>query len=229
MKKKIFYIVVGLSTVLIACSSQSSSTEVLQNKGIEFTKEETKIEENVEKEIEEKTEEVILQEKMEVKAEQETKIEPEIQEERAVENVTEEIVVARGTLLEEDLLIEIRGILITPGENMADYVEQLGEPDEYSAVPSCVEEGDDKVYIYGGIIVYTYRAEGKDRINLIEITGMENISQGIHIGSTQEEVLLAYGNSFVMNGDEMIYELNDKVLGIRVTDGKVSFIEIFAR
>lgn len=29
---------------------------------------------------------------------------------------------------------------------MCDYVNTLGEPDEYSTAKSCIEAGDDKVY-----------------------------------------------------------------------------------
>lgn len=129
----------------------------------------------------------------------------------------------------EHIAVTVRGVAIVPGENMENYIGALGEPDELTGVPSCIEEGDDKTYTYGGVLIYTYRANGTDQINLIEITGTEPLGKGIHIGDTEETVIAAYGDAYTMDGDELLYELNDKVIGLRITDGKVTFMELFTR
>ena len=67
---------------------------------------------------------------------------------------------------------------------MSAYTAQLGEPDAYGAAKSCTEAGDDKVYTYGGVTIYTYITNGVDVISLIEITGGEALPSGIHIGRT---------------------------------------------
>lgn len=53
--------------------------------------------------------------------------------------------------------------------------------------------------------------------------------KGIHIGDTMDAVITACGDSYTMEGNEMIYEINDRVMGFLITDGKVSFMELFAR
>lgn len=136
---------------------------------------------------------------------------------------------AKGELAQRDIAVTVRGVAVVPGEIMENYIGTLGEPDELQGSPSCIEEGDDKTYTYGGVIIYTYRSNGTDKINLIEITGTETLGKGIHIGDTKDAVIAAYGDAYTVDGDELLYEMNDKVIGLRLTDGVVSFMELFTR
>ena len=112
---------------------------------------------------------------------------------------------------------------------MRDFVSALGEPDGYSAAKSCVEAGEDKIYVYGGITIYTYVTDGADRITLIEITGSESLPSGIHIGSTKADVIAAYGSDYTEEGTELLYETDGKTLGLQMKGDTVSFMELFGR
>lgn len=151
------------------------------------------------------------------------------QEAGGAETAEVEVPQAKGSFTQADIAVSVRGVTVAPGEIMEGYVSALGDPDAYEASPSCVEVGDDKIYTYGGVIIYSCRFNGTDRINLIEIKGAETMVGGIHIGDTMDAVIAAYGESYTMEGNEMIYEINDRVMGFSITDGKVSFMELFAR
>ena len=101
-----------------------------------------------------------------------------------------------GSVSALDYMVSVRGTAVVLQEDMRDFVSTLGEPDGYSAAKSCVEAGEDKIYVYGGITIYTYVTDGADRITLIEITGSESLPSGIHIGSTKADVIAAYGSAF---------------------------------
>lgn len=74
----------------------------------------------------------------------------------------------------------VKGVSIPLGDDMRNYTAQLGDPDAYGSAKSCVEEWDDKVYTYGGVVIYTYITNGMDIISLIEIEGGESLPSGIH-------------------------------------------------
>lgn len=244
MKKRIILTIMGMSLALTACSGQaetsqqtpSQQTQEVETTAAEQTKEENHTQENQEQEN--KTQE----EQEETTAQQETEPEQEstenetsqqetvaAAEEQAETEPSEKTVKEKGEITQADIAVSVRGVAVSPGEIMENYINALGEPDELSGVPSCVEEGDDKVYTYAGVVIYTYRANGTDRINLIEITGTESLVKGVHIGDAMDTVIAAYGDSYTMDGAEMLYEINDKVMGLVITDGKVSFMELFAR
>lgn len=136
---------------------------------------------------------------------------------------------AGGSVSEADYGVSVRGTVIPLHGDMRVYIDALGEPDGYSAARSCVEAGEDKIYTYGGIAVYTYVTNGADRITLIEITGSEALMSGIHIGSTRAEVIEAYGDGFTEEAGELLYEMGGKTIGLLLENGKVSFIELFGR
>lgn len=255
MNKKYVMIIIGVSLVLTACSGKADTTEpasVEQTVVAEtVVAQDEKESLSGQSEQQEKPEETESSEEMdsqketetskEADSEQETnsdaKTEPdktaeteqETVETKAAGPAEEKVSQATGSFTQADIAVSIRGVSVTPGEIMENYVNALGEPDALDASPSCVEAGDDKTYTYGGVIIYSYRANGTDRINLIEITGTESLVKGIHIGDTTEAVIAAYGDSYTMDGDEMLYEVNDKVMGFLIANGKVSFMELFAR
>ncbi|MDE7323306.1 MAG: hypothetical protein K2N73_11420 [Lachnospiraceae bacterium] len=145
------------------------------------------------------------------------------------EPVPEAVPAAEGSVSAGDYAVTIGGLMLPLGDDMRNYVGVLGEPDAYGAAKSCTEAGDDKVYTYGGTTIYTYITNGADIISLIEITGGEYLPSGIHIGSTKEEVIAAYGSAYIEEGTEWLYETGSKTIGLQMTDNKVSFIELFGQ
>ena len=80
---------------------------------------------------------------------------------------------------------------------------------------------------YGGAVIYTYITNGADIISLIEVTGGEALPSGIHIGSTKDEVIAAYGSNYTEDGTELLYQIGNKTIGLQMTNEKVSFMELF--
>lgn len=165
--------------------------------------------------------ETVPETKTETETEGEQKAEPESSVQKAP--------AAEGSVSAGDYSVTIGGLLIPLGDDMRNYAGLLSEPDAYSAARSCTEDGDDKVYTYGGTTIYTYITNGADIISLIEITGSEYLPSGIHVGSTKEEVIAAYGSAYIEEGTELLYEMGNKTIGLQMTDNKVSFIELFGQ
>ena len=165
----------------------------------------------------------------ETKEEPMTESQPQIAPSEQSEPAQEEAPAAEGAVTAGDYAVSIGGLRIPIGDDMRNYVGLLGEPDAYGAAKSCTEAGDDKVYTYGGTTIYTYITNGADIISLIEITGSDYLPSGIHVGSTKEEVIAAYGSAYTEEGTELLYEMGSKTIGLQMTDNKVSFIELFGQ
>lgn len=132
-----------------------------------------------------------------------------------------------SSLTEEDFVVDINGVAVKLGDDMSTLESSLGEPDSYETAKSCMGAGEDKVYEFGGITIYTYPIDGVDVVSAIEFTGEETLAAGIGVGSTKDEVLTAYGSDCEQDEYSMTYELGDKTLGIELDGDSVSFIEIY--
>lgn len=146
-----------------------------------------------------------------------------------VQPETEPAPVQEGSIKAEDYAVIIGGQTIPLCGDMRDYTALLGEPDEYGSAKSCVEAGDDKVYTYGDTVIYTYITNGADIISIIEISGSDALLSGIHIGSTRAEVIAAYGSSYTEEGQELLYELGDRTIGLMMDGDSVVFMELFGQ
>lgn len=164
--------------------------------------------------------------------ETETESTPEAQPETQSvpqEDEQESNAAAEGSVSSGDFCMTVKGVTIPLGDDMRNYTALLGDPDAYGSAKSCVEEGDDKVYTYGGVVIYTYITNGMDIISIIEIEGNESLPSGIHIGSTKADVIAAYGSNYTEEGTELLYEMGGKTIGIQMNGDTVSFIELFGR
>lgn len=132
-----------------------------------------------------------------------------------------------GSVSDSDYAVIVKGVTIPLRGDMRNYTASLGDPNDFASAKSCTEAGEDKVYTYGGAVIYTYITNGADVISLIEITGSETLVSGIHIGSTKEEVIAAFGSAYTEQGSEWLYEMGNKTIGLEMSGDKVSFIELF--
>lgn len=132
-----------------------------------------------------------------------------------------------GSVSDSDYAVIVKGVTIPLRGDMRNYTASLGDPNDFASAKSCTEAGEDKVYTYGGAVIYTYITNGADVISLIEITGSETLVSGIHIGSTKEEVIAAFGSAYTEEGSEWLYEMGNKTIGLEMSGDKVSFIELF--
>lgn len=174
------------------------------------TKEETKQNEQP------TVQETIVQEN-EKESEQETKMQ-QVQE--TVTSVNSEAPV---------LTMDVNNITVKLGMDMNDLIDQLGEADDYSAAKSCTGEGEDKIYTYGGISLYTYPEHGKDIIFIIELAGEEVLASGLGIGSSRVDILAAYGEDYMDDGMYLEYEYEEGATTLCFTmDGDIAtLVEIY--
>lgn len=88
--------------------------------------------------------------------------------------------------------------LFTTGENANPAMEALGEPLDVFKAPSCAFEGEDTVYKYDNIELYTYEKDGQPHISGIFLVNEEaQTPEGLHIGSTYDEMVSLYGDDYV--------------------------------
>ncbi|TFG82078.1 MAG: hypothetical protein E4G74_03235 [Erysipelotrichales bacterium] len=87
---------------------------------------------------------------------------------------------------------------IAMGQEAAAVVASLGEPiDRYSS-PSCAFEGEDTVYDFGSYQITTYLSDGIEKFTgFYLIDGTVSTKEGIHIGSSYDEMVSIYGNDYV--------------------------------
>jgi hypothetical protein len=90
---------------------------------------------------------------------------------------------------------------------MNDIEGMLGSPNSIDVSPSCYYDGDDKIYYYNDINVYTYTFNGVDyyaqEIELI--TSNVSTAKGIHIGSSLSDMESVYGTGYQLYGSEYRY------------------------
>lgn len=106
-------------------------------------------------------------------------------------------------------------------------IEKLGDPIDLVETPSCGGgEEPDREYTYAGFKFNTVNENGKNVIVKIVLTD-DSVStpEGISIGSSRDEVIAAYGESFTENASgTLIYTDGATKLMIGIKDGAVSAI-----
>lgn len=129
---------------------------------------------------------------------------------------TSEIVVTETTLLagsfvEADLVFLQDGQSFPLRSDVEALIAVLGDGYELTVAPSCAFEGEDKIFEYPNLTIYTNPLDGKDLIDEIYITGGEYTTpRGIGIGDTRDEVIAAYGEGFDQEGT-LVYALRQDI------------------
>ena len=106
-------------------------------------------------------------------------------------------------------------------------IEKLGDPIDLVETPSCGGgEEPDREYTYAGFKFNTVNENGLNKIVKIVLTD-DSVStpEGISIGSSRDEVVAAYGESFTENSSgTLTYTDGTTKLMIGIKDGAVSAI-----
>lgn len=136
---------------------------------------------------------------------------------------------ADGKVGKDDFAVVVNGVEIKLGEDLSTYLKELGKPDELTQARSCNYDGDDKVYTYGDVILYTYTNGKQDILCSVELIGETPTLSGIKVGSTKQEVIKAYGNEYTDDSMYLVYEYTENAsIGFQMEKDVVTFIYIDA-
>lgn len=118
---------------------------------------------------------------------------------------------------------------VTPHAKMAELLNGLGDPTTYEESNSCYYQGLDKDYTYPGFKLRTYPVDGVDYVlNICFVDDSITTPEGIMLGSTREEVIAAYGSSYVEENGNTIYTKGKTELRFRFSENGVTAIEYWA-
>lgn len=134
-------------------------------------------------------------------------------------------IIPSGKFSLTDTFLKYKGATLSPGGIVTDSMRSaLGEPNSVQSAPSCLHEGEDKTYVYGDLIIYTYQSGKQEKISDIEIKG-DGIStlKGLKTGLTLEDAEKIYGKEYTKDGILIKYTANKSAhLYICFTNGKIS-------
>lgn len=114
---------------------------------------------------------------------------------------------------------------ISMGQDAKAIIAKLGTPKDTYSSPSCAFEGDDTVYDYGSYQITTFVTEGVEKFTGVYLID-ETIStkEGLHIGSSMDEMVAAYGDNYVESYGSYTYSLGATDLSVVITDKVVTSI-----
>lgn len=126
-------------------------------------------------------------------------------------------------------LFQSGGVTMGMNENVAPILSGLGDYTNYAESPSCAFKGLDKIYSYNGFDLYTYPKDGVDYVNSIYFLDPSvSTLEGIHIGSSVDEMLAAYGDDYTEEYGVYTYTNEKSTLSFIVTDGVIESVEYVA-
>lgn len=115
-------------------------------------------------------------------------------------------------------------VTVTMGDAAKKLIKKAGKPKSTKAKKSCAYKGKDRTYKYKDFILYTYSNtdNGPEYINGITfLTSKVSTKEGIHIGSTWDEVEQEYGAG-KDNFGVHTYKKGKCKLQIEITDDEVT-------
>ena len=108
----------------------------------------------------------------------------------------------------DDLYLVINGKEYYCDINIEEIIADFGEEYRYSEAISCAYDGLDKTFIYDTVEFYTYPTVDGDFVNEIFTFDPDiKTSKNLHVGSTREEVLAAYGDDCEDEGHLLMYKI----------------------
>ena len=133
-----------------------------------------------------------------------------------------------GKVDEMDFAVVVNGMLIKIGDDINEMLSEVGEPDDFTEARSCLHDGNDRIYTYGGIVIYTYPNGKKDIVNIIEFQGDEKTLSGIGLGSTKAEIEAAYGSDYVEEFSFMTYMYRENAtISFQMDGEECAYIEMY--
>jgi len=106
---------------------------------------------------------------------------------------------------ENDMGISVGGEWFPIWQDASGLLRALGDDYKLSTAPSCVFEGEDKVFEFDGILVLTNPDGDRDIWFSIYLENdLLSTSRGIKVGNSLEEVFDAYGDRFYWESDSIL-------------------------
>lgn len=117
---------------------------------------------------------------------------------------------------------ELDGYVINMGQNMDDVFVAVGDPLGYFVTPSCAFEGNDIVFAYPGVEIFTFPL---DDYNLVHTISLRDDSvrtpEGLYIGIDFTRVLDILGDDYSHDSGMFTFSRGLTTLEFRVVDGTV--------
>lgn len=115
---------------------------------------------------------------------------------------------------------------IVMNQDASEVLTELGKAENYYEAQSCKHQGKEKVFTYEGFELSTYPSDSKDYVKSIWFLNEETQTpEGIHIGSSIEEMKEAYGEEYTEEKGSYIYAEDGTVLTFYTKKDFVSGIE----
>lgn len=127
-------------------------------------------------------------------------------------------------------MIKYKNVVITPGDNVTDYINKLGRCNNISKFPSCLTEGYDYIYDFDKLIITTYSLDknksATQYVSSIELKSKKiKTMEGLKIGDKEKKVLKKYKKAKKKYGVYTMKKGNTKII-IGVKNKKVKSILI---
>lgn len=115
---------------------------------------------------------------------------------------------------------------ISMNQDASEVLSELGKADNYYEAQSCKHQGKEKVFTYERFELSTYPSGNNDYVKSIWFRGEETETpEGIHIGSTIDEMMDAYGEDYTETQGRYSYSDEDTILTFYTKKGLVSGVE----
>ncbi len=118
-----------------------------------------------------------------------------------------------GVLTSFAYVFDAGEVEISMNQDASEVLSALGKAETYYEAQSVRHQGKERVFTYDGFELSTYPSGSGDYIKSIWFLGEETTTpEGIHIGSTIEEMKEAYGDDYVEEKGTYIYTSDDAIL-----------------
>jgi hypothetical protein len=119
--------------------------------------------------------------------------------------------------------LRVGDFLIEMDMNITYAITALGEPRDIVVQPSCAFDGDDRVYMYPDIDIFTYPVDDEDFIHTINLLNDNTrTTEGqVRVGDDMQKMLDAYGDDYILEASMYTFTRGSTTLQFFVSDGKV--------
>lgn len=122
----------------------------------------------------------------------------------------------------EGYFFKPKAVSFTTGEPATPAMDSMGEYLDTFSAPSCAFEGEDTVYKYDNFELYTYDKNGEPYISgIFLLDESASTPEGLHIGSTVEEMISLYGENYEETVGSYTYLKGDTELIVVTSEGEV--------